>query len=50
MRILVTGTGFGVGKTWVACELARAIQDAGRQVVIASDRPPTDLESLVIPA
>jgi dethiobiotin synthase len=33
MRILVTGTGFGVGKTWVACELARAIQDAGRQVV-----------------
>jgi dethiobiotin synthetase len=33
MRILVTGTDIGVGKTWVACALARAIQGDGRQVV-----------------
>jgi dethiobiotin synthetase len=33
MRILVTGTDIGVGKTWVACSLARAIQEAGRQVI-----------------
>ena len=33
MRILVTGTDTGVGKTWVACALARALRDAGKQVV-----------------
>jgi dethiobiotin synthetase len=33
MRILVTGTDIGVGKTWVACSLARALQEAGRQVI-----------------
>ena len=33
MTILVTGTDIGVGKTWVACALARALRDAGKQVV-----------------
>jgi dethiobiotin synthetase len=33
MRILVTGTDVGVGKTRVACSLARALQEAGRQVI-----------------
>jgi dethiobiotin synthetase len=33
MRVLVTGTGAGVGKTWVACALIRALRDAGKQVV-----------------
>jgi dethiobiotin synthetase len=33
MRILITGTDIGVGKTWVACALARALRDAGKQVV-----------------
>jgi dethiobiotin synthetase len=33
MRILVTGTDIGVGKTWVACALARALRDAGKHVV-----------------
>lgn len=33
MRILITGTDIGVGKTWVACALARAIRDTGKQVV-----------------
>lgn len=33
MKILVTGTDIGVGKTWVACALARALRDAGKQVV-----------------
>jgi dethiobiotin synthase len=33
MRILVTSTDLGVGKTWVACALARALRDAGRQVI-----------------
>ena len=33
MTILLTGTDIGVGKTWVACALARALQDAGKQVV-----------------
>src|ERR671920_216325 len=33
MTILVTGTDIGVGKTWVACALARALREAGRQVV-----------------
>ncbi len=33
MRVLITGTDIGVGKTWVACALARALRDAGKQVV-----------------
>jgi dethiobiotin synthetase len=33
MRILVTSTDLGVGKTWVTCALARALRDAGRQVI-----------------
>jgi dethiobiotin synthetase len=33
MRLLITGTDLGVGKTWVACALARALRDAGKQVV-----------------
>jgi dethiobiotin synthetase len=33
MRILITGTGTGVGKTWVACALIRALRDLGKQVI-----------------
>jgi dethiobiotin synthetase len=33
MRVLVTGTGAGVGKTWVACALIRALRDVGKQVI-----------------
>jgi dethiobiotin synthetase len=33
MRVLITGTGAGVGKTWVACALVRALRDAGKQVI-----------------
>jgi dethiobiotin synthase len=33
MRILVTSTDLGVGKTWVTAALARALRDAGRQVI-----------------
>jgi dethiobiotin synthetase len=33
MRVLITGTGTGVGKTWVACALIRALRDVGKQVV-----------------
>jgi len=33
MRLLVTGTDIGVGKTWVACALARALGEAGKSVV-----------------
>jgi dethiobiotin synthetase len=33
MRILVTGTDTGVGKTWVGCALALALQSAGKQVI-----------------
>jgi dethiobiotin synthetase len=33
MRILVTGTDIAVGKTWVACSLARALQQTGKQVI-----------------
>src|SRR5918999_3554790 len=33
MRLLITGTDLGVGKTWVACALGRALRDAGKQVV-----------------
>jgi dethiobiotin synthetase len=33
MRVLITGTDVGVGKTWVACSLARALRDTGKPVV-----------------
>jgi dethiobiotin synthetase len=33
MRVLITGTDNGVGKTWVGCALARALRDAGKSVV-----------------
>jgi dethiobiotin synthetase len=33
MRLLVTGTDIGVGKTWLTCALARALGEAGRSVV-----------------
>jgi dethiobiotin synthase len=33
MRILITGTGNSVGKTWVGCALALALRSAGREVV-----------------
>ena len=32
-RVLITGTDTGVGKTWMACALARALAGAGRSVV-----------------
>jgi dethiobiotin synthetase len=33
MRILITGTGAGVGKTWVGQALALALRSAGKEVV-----------------
>jgi dethiobiotin synthetase len=33
MRLLITGTDTGVGKTWVTCALARALVATGRRVV-----------------
>jgi dethiobiotin synthetase len=33
MRLLITGTDIGVGKTWVSCALARALREAGRSVI-----------------
>lgn len=33
MNILIAGTDIGVGKTWVACALARALREAGKRVV-----------------
>jgi dethiobiotin synthetase len=33
MRILITGTGAGVGKTWVGQALAQALRSGGKQVV-----------------
>jgi dethiobiotin synthetase len=33
MKLLMTGTDIGVGKTWVSCALARALGEAGRSVV-----------------
>jgi dethiobiotin synthetase len=33
MRVLVTGTDTGVGKTWVTCALALALGSAGRRVI-----------------
>jgi dethiobiotin synthetase len=33
MRILVTGTDIAVGKTWVACSLARALRESGKRVI-----------------
>jgi dethiobiotin synthase len=50
MRVLITGTGARVGKTWVACALIRALRDAGKQVIaikpVETGRagPPSDWE------
>src|SRR5215210_3376967 len=33
MRVLITGTGARVGKTWVACALIRALRDIRKPVV-----------------
>jgi len=33
MRLLITGTGSGVGKTWVGCALARALRSSGKKVI-----------------
>ncbi len=33
MRLLITGTDIGVGKTWVACALARALRNADKRVI-----------------
>jgi dethiobiotin synthetase len=33
MRLLITGTDIGVGKTWVTCALGRALREADRRVV-----------------
>jgi dethiobiotin synthetase len=33
MRVLITGTGAGVGKTWAACALIRALRDVGKKVI-----------------
>lgn len=33
MRLLITGTDIGVGKTWVGCALARALRSADKRVV-----------------
>ena len=50
MRLLITGTDSGVGKTWVACALARALRAAGKQVVAIKPveagctGPPSDRE------
>jgi dethiobiotin synthetase len=33
MKLLITGTDIGVGKTWVACALARAMLTAHKQVI-----------------
>lgn len=33
MRVLITGTDRGVGKTWVGCALALALRSVGKQVV-----------------
>jgi dethiobiotin synthetase len=50
MRVLVTGTGARVGKTWVACALARALRAGGRPVIaikpVETGRsgPPSDWE------
>jgi dethiobiotin synthase len=35
--VLVTGTGTGVGKTWVACRLARVLRDRG--LIVAARKP-----------
>ena len=50
MRLLITGTGAQVGKTWVASALIRALRDAGKQVIaikpVETGRsgPPSDWE------
>ena len=50
MRVLITGTGAGVGKTWVACALIRALRDVGKRVIAVKpvetgrSGPPSDWE------
>lgn len=50
MRVLITGTDSGVGKTWVTCALARALRDGGKRVVavkpveIGRSGPPSEWE------
>lgn len=53
MRVLLTGTGTGVGKTWVAARLLRALRAAGVDVAawkpaqsFSPDEGPTDAEVL----
>jgi dethiobiotin synthetase len=54
MRILITGTGAGVGKTWVGQALALALRSAGRRVVAVKPvetgcvGPPGDREDGVL--
>jgi dethiobiotin synthetase len=54
MRILITGTGSGVGKTWVGQALAQALRSAGKRVVavkpveIGCSGPPGDREDGVL--
>ena len=53
--VLVTGTGTGVGKTWVACRLARALRRRG--LIVAARKPaqsydagddPTDTDAALL--
>jgi dethiobiotin synthetase len=54
MRVLIAGTGSHVGKTWVGCTLAMALQSAGKQVVAVKpvetgcSGPPGDREDGVL--
>jgi dethiobiotin synthetase len=54
MRILITGTGSGVGKTWVGQALAQALRSAGKRIVslkpveIGCSGPPGDREDGVL--
>jgi dethiobiotin synthetase len=57
MRVLVTGTDSDVGKTWVACALARALLAAGRTVTAlkvvdagVGDAPSADEDGAVLAA
>ena len=54
MRILITGTGTGVGKTWVGQALALALRSAGKRVLAVKPvetgciGPPNDREDGVL--
>lgn len=55
MRLLITGTDTGVGKTWVGCALARALAASGRSVVAlkpvetgCSDPPARDEDGVLL--